>query len=417
LFTFEYTARDSSGKLVKGTLEAKTRFDAIAQLKHQALTVIILSKLKGKQQVEGKATDETQAKKKKKGLFDVKRVSLRDLSVFSRQLSVSINSGVTILDSLRCIGEDMDNPYFKDVIEEVVNDVNTGSSLSEAMAKHKKVFGALFVALVRSAEESGSMPKMLDYLATYLEKSVALLIKIRSITAYPIFVAAFFVVVVILMTLFIIPRFDDIFSSFEAELPWLTQTVFRTNRFVIRNFPIFFILAVLACIAFIMYNRTPKGRFQVDKFKLKLPLFGKLLQKISIARFCQVLAVMIRGGVPIGIALEVASDVCDNRVIEKSIKEVRDQVMHGSDISTSLGRDPVFPRFVVRMISIGESSGKLDEVLDKIKQMYEDQIEGTIMVATSLFEPIVISLFGVFVLIILLSIYIPIFKLALSMKG
>jgi len=414
LFTFDYTARDAAGNLVKGQEKAKTRFEAISSLRNKGLTVIILSKLKPGQVKE---KEESESKSKKKKLFDIKRVGLSELAIFSRQLSVSINSGVTIIDGLRCIADDMDNPFFKEILEEVVADVSSGSSLSDAMAKHKKIFGVLFVALIRSAEESGSMPKMLEYLSTYLEKSVSLNIKIRSIMAYPIFVSAFFVIVVILMTLFIIPKFDDIFTGFGADLPWLTQTVFKTNRFIIRNFPIFFITSVAFCIWVFMYNRTPKGRFRIDRFKLKLPLFGKLIQKIAIARFCQVMAVMLRGGVNIGVALDVSSDVCDNKIIEKAIKQVKDEVMVGSDIANGLSRHKVFPRFVVRMVGIGESSGRLDEVMDKISKMYEDQIEGTIMIATSLFEPIVITVFGVFVLILLLAIYIPIFKIAMSMRS
>ncbi|MFH1622012.1 MAG: type II secretion system F family protein [Candidatus Omnitrophota bacterium] len=417
MFKFEYTARDAAGKLVEGTLEAKTRLEAISQLRNQSLTIIILSKLKLGQAKEKKEKERSKPKAKRKRFFDVNRVGLSELAIFSRQLSVAINSGVTILDGLSCIAEDMDNPFFKEVLDEIVADVNSGSSLSEAMAKHRKEFGVLFVALIRSAEESGSMPKMLEYLSTYLEKSVSLNIKIRSIMAYPIFISVFFVIVVIIMTLFILPRFDAIFSGFDAQLPWLTQTVFKTNRFIIRNFPIISFVSVAFCVWVSMYNRTVRGRFRIDKFKLKLPLFGKLIQKIVIARFCQVMAVMLRGGVPIGIALDVASDTCDNKIIEKSLRRVKDDVMSGSDIADSLGQDKIFPRFVVRMVSIGESSGRLDEVMDKIAKMYEDQIEGTIMIATALFEPIVITVFGVFVLIILLSIYIPIFKIASSMRA
>jgi type II secretory pathway component PulF len=412
---YTFTARDDSGKSVINSLRAKSQYEALAQLKGDGLTVISIEPLTSKRKVkfvDGKST----AAKKRKTLAVRKRVTSQELSAFCRQLSVSINSGVPLMESLGGIAEDMDSPYFKQILLEIVDDIHKGGHFSDAIAKYKNVFTPVFIALVRSAEESGSLNQVFEYLSQYLEKGVRLKQKIQSITAYPLFILVFFVIVVFIVTIFILPRFESIFMGLGAKLPTITRVIFGMNRFFINNL-IWFILSAAAFVAaFIIYSRTERGGYNVDKLKLRLPIFGSLIKKYSIARLCRVLAIMIQGGVSIETAIEISSQACGNKVLERSLGYVREQIITGAGIAASLRHDDNFPSLVLRMIGIGESSAQLPQVLNRVSDMYEDQVEGSTMVLTSLFEPIVIIVFGGVVLMLVLAIYLPIFSSAMGMR-
>ncbi|MBN3037925.1 MAG: type II secretion system F family protein [Candidatus Omnitrophica bacterium] len=411
---FQYLARDKKGDSVENVIEAPSRFEAIGMLKSQGLTVVSVAPL-----IEKRIRTQTRREKIKKKQKRVRehKIGLRATAIFCRQLSVAVNAGITIMDALRFIAEDIEEPYFKQVLTEIVNDLRAGKHFSEALAKHKKIFSPLFVALMRTAEESGTMHKTLDYLSHYLEKSERLNRKIHSITAYPAFIFIFFILAILIFTLFVLPRFEAIFFDFGAQLPKITQIVFGVNRFLIRHFPIIASAVVAVMVAVVIYGRTIKGRYNIDKFKLKIPLFGELIRKSSLCKFCRNLGVMVSSGVSIEKAIKITSHVCNNKLLEESFEKVRQRIITGTDISGSLGREKVFPRLMVRMVGIGESSGRLVQMLDRISDMYEDEVEGTIMVATSLFEPVMIVVFGGIVLVMVLAIYFPVFKVAMTMRG
>ena len=410
---YTFVAKDDTGSRVKNSIKAKSRYEAISELKGQNLTVISVTPLSVSPKI--KIVDMRAARAKKRTLF-VKKVSSQELSAFCRQLSVSINSGVPIMDSLRGIAEDMDNPYFKNILTAVVDDIHKGGYFSDAISRYEDVFTPVFIALVKSAEESGSLNQVFEYLSQYLEKGVRLNQKIRSITAYPLFVLVFFVVVIFIITIFVLPRFEEMFTGFGAKLPLITRIIFNANRFFINNLA-WFILSVAAFIALaVSYYRTEEGRYNADKLKLRLFIFGSLIKKYSIARLCRVLAIMIQGGVSIETAIEISSRACGNRVLERSLDYVREQIITGAGIAASLRHDGNFPSFVLRMIGIGESSARLPEVLNKISDMYEDQVEGSTMVLTSLFEPVIIIVFGFVVLVLVLAIYVPIFSSAMGVR-
>jgi len=415
---FEFRARDENGNVVEDTIEAESRYDALAVLRARALTVVQL------QTVEGGRSARPAAKigkpRQRKGFgFGARGVSLSEMAIFSRQLSISVSSGVPLRDSLESIAEDAESQVMRRTLENVVSQLHEGRSFSEAIRQHRGVFSPLFVALIESAEESGSMSQTLEHLATSLERTDRLARKIRSITAYPMFIVFAFVVVCVLMTLLVLPKFQESFEqlmSGPSQLPKITEFVFSINEAIIGNFPVI-VAGVAAIVALIMlFNKTETGAYRIDRLKLRLPLFGDIQKKIAITRICRNLAIMIEGGVPITTAIEIASGIAGNKVLERSMLAVRDRILQGADFSSSLGKEPDFPRLVVRMIGVGEASGRLPEVMNKVSDAYEDQVEGTIMMVTSLFEPIIICLFGIIILVLILAIYMPIFTIGSDIR-
>ena len=410
---FLYVAKDEKGNVVRASLDAVSRIEALASLQQRGLTVVDLHG----QDVARESTSK-QTVRKSGRWFQIRGlgVSTSDMSVFCRQLAISVSSGVPLRDSLESIGEDLDHPTLRWTLSRVINDLHDGTPFSEALAKHGKVFSSLFVSLIRSAEESGSMPQTLEELARYLERSDRLERKIKSITAYPIFIAVFFCIVCVVMTLWVLPEFQEIFEGFDAELPPLTTVVFGINEFIINYFWFMAAGALAAVAAAVLLGRTPRGRLWLDGMKLRMPLFGSWIRKFAVARFCRNMAMMLKGGVPITTALEITSSVSGNKVLEQSLLRARDRIISGSPISESLQADPEFPRLLVRMAAVGEESGRLPHVLEKLSEVYEDQVEGAILVAMALFEPLMIVLFGVVVCVLILAIYMPVFSVSTNVK-
>jgi type IV pilus assembly protein PilC len=338
-------------------------------------------------------------------------ITLSEKSVFCRQLSISVGSGVPLREALETIAEDMDNRTYQEVLYRILRRLDDGLTFSQSITNEARAFDPLFVALIKAAEESGSMTETLDYLALSLEKNDRLARKIKTVIAYPIFVACFFVIVSLIMTLFVLPRFQSIFSSTGGNLPPLTQFVFMVNGFIISNTVWIFSGLFILITAGVMYGRTLKGRCVIDRLVLRLPVVGDIIRKIAVARFCRNLGIMLHGGVPVGNAIEIASEVLGNKSMEKTLRQTRDRIMAGNDIATSLDKE-VFPRLVVRMVGVGESSGKLPEVLGKVADVYEDQAEGAIMIAMALIEPFIIVLFGCMILVLVMAVYLPVFSAA-----
>jgi len=403
--TFVYTAKQDDGEMIRATLRADSRHAALGQLRSRGL--IPLS-------VEETGRGQKRTRNRKRGSFTRwgGAISTADRALFCRQLAISVNAGVPLRESLESITEDLDKPGFKRVLEQIVDQLHAGVSFSDALAQHSNTFNTLFVALIKAAEEAGSLPQTLEELAVAEERSQRLQTKIRSITAYPIFVAVFFCIVCVIMTIFVLPKFQKIFSGYDAELPRITQMVFALNEFMIDNALIIGGTIGIVFVALYLWGRTTAGKFMFDAFKLKIPYFGPCIMKFAVARFCQNFSTMMRGGVPVATAMEMAAATCGNRIMERSLLQARDRIIDGAGISESLERDVRLPRLVVRMVSVGESSGRLPEVLERISVVYEEQVEVSVMVATSLFEPLVICLFGIVVLILVMAVYLPVFSAA-----
>lgn len=404
--TYQYSARDVAGRIVVGEIMATTRFEALSQLHSRGLIVSEISDDAAKMAVSAPGALKLSLRR----LFR-RAITLSEKSVFCRQLSISVGSGVPLREALETIAEDMDNRAYQETLYRVLKRLDDGLTFSQAIGNEVHAFDRLFVALIKAAEESGSMTETLDYLAMAMEKNDRLARKIGSVVAYPIFVACFFVVVSVIMTLFVLPRFQSIFSDTGGDLPRLTRMVFSVNGFIIANTFWIFAGIFMVITLGVLYGRTVVGRCNLDRLMLRLPVVGEIIRKIAVARFCRNLGIMLHGGVPVGSAIEIAAEVLGNKAMEKTLRQTRDRIMAGNDIATSLDKT-VFPRLVVRMVSVGEASGKLPEVMGKVADVYEDQAEGAIMVAMALIEPLIIVVFGCMILVLVMAVYLPVFSAA-----
>lgn len=406
-------AKDSDGNVIEDSLQANHRYDALAEIRAKGLTVVSLKEMDGggERVKGGKAERRKSGKGKKKSLFAPK-VKAGEMAIFCRQLAISVTAGVPLRDALESIVDDVENMTFKNTLQSIVSDLHEGNSFSKSIAKHPREFDRLFIALIRSAEESGSMSTTLTHIADSLERRERLIRKIRGITAYPIFIGGFFILIGSIMTLFVLPKFEKALSGIGGTIPPLTRIVFGANRFIIDNLPVIFVGIICLTAGFILFRRTASGKTHLDRLKLNLPLFGSCIRKVAIARFCQNLAIMVNGGVAITQGMEIAADICGNSILRTALLKARESIIAGGDIATSLAKGHVFPGFVIRMVSVGETSGRLPEVLEQVSSSYEDQVEGEIVLATSLLEPVLICVFGGFILIMVLAIYLPVFTMS-----
>ncbi len=406
---FRYTAKDSNGREVSGINPAATRFDALSRLRERGVFVTSI-------RVDAKDTvsQNVGMGRPTRGLF-LGRITTLDKAMFCRQLSISVSAGIPLLESLESIADDMENGAFRRVLERVVKKLHDGAPFSQAIANEPKVFDQLFVALIRTAEEAGSLTETLNYLATSMEKSARLASKIKSIVAYPLFVGVFFILVSAIMTLFVLPQFQAIFAGYGSGLPKLTRVVFAVNTFIIHNTLWIFLGLVGVVVMGVMYGASPVGRMQLDGMVVRLPVVGDIIRKLAVSRFCRNFGIMMAGGVPVATAIEIAAEVLGNKVMERSMKASRDRIVEGNSIASSLDKK-VFPRLVARMVGVGESSGRLPEVLTKVADVYEEQVESKILMAISLLEPILIAVFGGLILLLVMAIYLPVFGAAGHMR-
>lgn len=398
---FSYTAKDKLGHTLKGEIEAHDKSQALDALRGKGLLILKLEKVKG-----GGA---------KKPLFPFGgggKVSLDDLVVFSRQMATMTGAGITIVSSLDILAEQADKAGFKKTLKEIRDSVNTGASLSDAMAKHSVVFSPLFVNMVRAGESSGTLDVVLDRVASYLEKTNALQKKVQAALVYPAVVTMMAVGITLVMILKVIPVFKDIYAGFGAALPGPTQFLINLSD-IMRHYTIFLVAAIAGIVIGIKwYVNTEKGRYMIDGMKLKLPVVGTLMRKVSISKFTRTLSTLVKSGVPILSALEIVAKTAGNVVVEKAINNVRDSVREGENIATPLEKSGIFPPLVTRMVAVGEKSGELEKMLTKISDFFDDQVDATVSGLTSLIEPLIIAFLGIVIGGIVICMFLPIFKIS-----
>lgn len=412
---FSYIAKNKDGQEIRSSIDASTRLEALEALRKKGLTVVDLFGIEHEK--AGAAPQPTPTKpdmKAKRKAFTSGKVKMGDLAIFCRQLAISVNAGVPLRDALDTIGQELEQPVLQKAVLDIVDKLNDGKSFSQAVATHPRIFNVMFCGLVKVAEESGKLPSTLLQLAEYLERTDKLQRRIKAMAAYPKFIAGFFIIVCLIMTLFILPQFTDIFGGLGAELPIFTTVVFGINAFFVKHIVEIFALVIVVTAVLVFYGRTSAGIYQKDKLKLKTPYVGDLALKYVLARFCRSLSIMVDSGVPISSALEICAEATGNQVLQRTVLDVRDRILTGHGIADSLSQADIFPGLIVRMVSVGEDSGQLPEVLGKVADLYEDQVEVSIMTAMALFEPIIICVFGAFVLIIVLAIYMPMFTISSS---
>jgi type IV pilus assembly protein PilC len=340
------------------------------------------------------------------------KVTVKDKAVFSRQFSVMINAGVAIVRCLGVLGEQASNPKMKKALTAISAEVQEGTNLSEAMKKHPAVFDQLYVSMIEAGEVGGVLDEVLNRLAKLLEDMAKLQNQIKSAMAYPVAVGSLAVLVFFAMTMFLIPVFAGIFDGLGVELPLLTQIMLNISAFMRSIGMLFIMISVPAAVfAFKKYYATPMGRLQVDQLMLKLPLFGDLNEKSAVARFCRVFGTLTRSGVPILNCLDIVQETSGNVVIANSIAAAKKEILEGGMLSIALEREKVFPPLALQMMTIGEETGELDSMMMKVADFYEDEVEQAVKALTSILEPLMMVAIAGLVGVILLSMYLPMFKI------
>lgn len=395
---FEYTIRDTKGKIQKARIEAPNEAAVSQRLRGMGLSPV---------SIEAVSTSALQRDINIPGLSD--RIALKDVSIMARQLATMIQSGLSLLRALNILSDQTENKALARKIQDVRGDVETGVSLSSALSKHPETFPPLMINMVRAGEVGGFLDNVLLSIAENFEASVKLRGKVKSAMTYPAVVFVIAILAVVGMLLFIVPVFAKMFDGLGGTLPPLTAALVGVSNFLrVGGIPILVILIITA----VLWSRNrhrPEFRARVEPLMLKLPVFGALVKKIALARFTRNLSAMIKAGVPILQALDIVGEASGNIVIERASKDVKESVRTGNSLAGPLADHPIFPPMVVQMISVGEDTGALDQMLEKIAEFYDQEVESTTEALTSLIEPLMIGVLGGIVGVMIIALYMPIF--------
>ncbi len=399
--TFAYSGRTRAGQTVSGERAADTMDNAVAALKREQILVTRITPAKGKDEAAGK---------EKVGKLN-KRVSAKNLAVFTRQFSVMIDAGLPLVQCLDILGSQEEDKNFAAVILATRTDVEGGQSLADAMRKHPKTFDSLFTNMIAAGEAGGILDTILKRLATFIEKAVKLKGQVKSAMIYPIAVVTIAAVVVGVILWKVIPTFAALFSGLGAQLPLPTRVVIWMSDSLVRYMPFLLVGLFATGWAFRQYYATTNGRRMIDSIVLKMPVLGNIMRKIAVARFCRTLATLISSGVPILDGLEITAKTSGNAVVEDAIMLTRKSIERGETVSAPLKETGVFPPMVTQMISVGEATGALDAMLAKIADFYEEEVDTAVAGLLTLLEPIMIAFLGGLVGGIVIAMYLPIFDL------
>lgn len=399
--SYLYVARETgSGREIRSSVEANTEQAAIAALLNRNLLVVSIQEKIGK-----------------KGKTAGGRVALADLVIFTRQLATMIDAGLAMVQSLQGLAEQTTNKVMRDVIKDVCTRVEGGDSFSEALVKHPKVFNRLYVCMVAAGEKGGLLAEILARLAVYLENAARLRKKVKSAMMYPTVVSVVAILITIFLLVKVVPVFGEIFKSFGADLPAPTQFLINISNIVKRFILLILIGGAGGVYGWLYFIKTPMGLWFWDSRRIKLPIFGSIAHKICLARFTRTLASLVRSGVPILEVLQIVSQTVGNVVMEKAIKTAAFDIERGESISVALAKHPVFPSMIIRMITAGEQTGKIDNMLERISDFLDEEIETTLSGLTALIEPILIVFLGVVVGGMVICMFLPIFKMPEIVSG
>lgn len=393
---YKCTAKNKEGKTVTSDFKAANKEAVLKIVRDKELVPISIREVK-----RGLSL----------GLLTKKKVKLEDLAIFSRQLATMVESGIPVVSSLDTLSQQMELKSFQEVISTVREDVEAGSSLSAALAKHSYIFNVLYVNMIKAGESSGKLDEILARLATYLEKITSLQRKVKSSLVYPIFVIFIAISITTFLLVKVVPTFKGIFEMLGGTLPMPTLILLAVSDFVRRYF--LFGLGGLIALIFLLarYIRTERGRYNFDAFLLRLPIFGELFRKFSVAKFSRTLSTLVRSGVPILVSLDIVGKTCGNKVLEKAIECAAKAIKDGKSIAEPLGESKVLPPMAVRMISVGEQTGQLEKMLGKIADFYDEQVDAAVSSLISIIEPVIILFLGIVIGGIVLAIFLPIFKI------
>ena len=392
---FAYTAINADGKTVRAIMEADNEALVLSKLREQSMQVVDVRRTKTKKPIT------------------IGRVKLKpkNLVVFSRQFATMIDAGIPILRCLEILTSQTKDPALKPALESVCVDVKAGLTLHDSMSKHPLIFSNLYVNMIKAAEVGGILDVILDRLSGFLEYEADVRAKIKGAMMYPVLVMIFSAVMLFVLFSFVLPKFKAIFDGMNVELPAVTAALFAMGDFMAANWWGIIICMIGAVIGFKAYAKTPKGRYQIDFLKLKIPIVGELTLKMSIARFCRTFGTLINSGVPMMRGLEITGETLGNLVLSAAIDETRACVREGQRLSDPLAASGLFPTMVTHMIDVGEESGRLSEMLVKVGDFYDSEVDTTVKGLTSMIEPMLIIFLGVVVGFIAISVMTPIFTL------
>lgn len=379
--------------MVEGLVEASDQKAALARLRDQRLTVVEINQ------------------KAKKAKFFKPKVNNADIVIFSRQLSTLVSAGVPIVQGLNILEAQAENPAFKTVVTGLRTDIESGLSIADAMRKHPQAFTELYVSMIKAGEVGGILDTILERLSAYLESSEALRAKVKSAMMYPMVVGGVAFLITVFLILFVIPVFKDIFAGFGAELPVATKIMIVLSD-TLRHY-ILYILAVGGAVGWSIrkYIRTEKGQEKIDEISLNLPVVGILLKKVAIAKFTRTLGTLIKSGVPILQGLETVAKTAGNKIIERAIYKSRDSIKEGGRIADPLKKADIFPPMVIQMISVGEETGGLDNMLNKIADFYDQEVDTAVKGLTSMIEPLIMVVMGFVIGAIVIAMFMPMFSM------
>ncbi len=397
--TFTYKVKDTKGKIHDGEMEATTSGAVAKALRDKGFVPI---------SVEEKTSSALQKEIHIPGFTD--RIKFKDVAVFSRQFATMINSGLSLLRSLNILAAQTDSKALAKIIGEVKLKVETGASLSEAMAEHPKAFSTLYVSMVKAGEVGGLLDETLLRLADTIEAQVALRQKIKSAMMYPTAVLGLVVLIVTAMLMFIVPLFEDLYADLGGELPAPTKMLLLISAIITSYWWAVMIVTGGSIFAFKRWIATEAGRATFDMIKLKLPIFGTLIHKTAIARFSHTMAALTRTGVPILQAMDIVAETAGNAVVAAAVKDVQASIKEGESLAGPLASHPVFPPMVVQMMAVGEETGALDTMLEKVGEFYDKEVEAMVEGLTSLIEPLLIVVLGATVGGMLIALYLPMFN-------
>lgn len=398
--TYVYKVRDKAGAIHNGSIEGQSEQLVVAKLRELgyapvSVTARSKSKLSGDIKVRGKGGG---------------KIGLRPVVIFSRQLATMVSSGLTLIRALGILAEQTESKPLAVVIGTMRADIERGLSFSQAISKHPDAFPTVYIAMVRSGEVGGMLDMVLIRLATMLEAQLDLRRRVKSAMSYPIAVGVIIVVIVSAMLLFIVPMFESMYKDLGGELPLPTKMLIAVSGFLSSSWWLIAIVTFGTVSGLKRWRKTPQGRMAFDRLKLRLPIAGTIVQKTAIARFSQTLAALVRSGVPIMEALDIVADTAGNAVLAAAIQQARERVRVGESVSVALMDHPVFPQMVVQMMAVGEETGALDAMLEKIGEFYDDEVSATVDSLTSLIEPLLMVVMGVTVGGMVVALYMPMFQ-------
>jgi type IV pilus assembly protein PilC len=394
---YAYKVRDRGGKLVAGSLIADNETLAVARLREMGLVPISVKK-------------EKSASLKMEITLRPGHVKLKELSIFSRQFATMVNSGLPILRSLAILGDQTESKALGAVLVDVRTDVEQGSSLSAAMTKHPKAFNDLYIAMIKAGETGGVLDMVLLKLADNIEKEVSLRQRIKSAMTYPVVVVIMVSLIMAAMLLFVVPQFKTIYDQLGGKLPLPTRVLLAISSGVRQFWYIVLGSGIGFLFALKRYKKTEQGRARIDALLLKVPVFGGLFHKTALSRFASTLGMLLKAGVPILQALDIVTDTVNNYVLGRAVADVQDSVREGESIAKPLGKHAVFPSMVVQMLAVGEETGNVDTMLEKVAQFYDEEVTSTVDALTSLIEPLLIAFIGGAVGAAVIALYMPMFN-------